>query len=105
MEVLKIVEVETTVPIYLTNEVKEIVKERTPYLVDRPVIELVEKDKLVIMKEEREIIKEVEVERRIPVEVIRESVVQLITEKIVDRLLTIHEVHVQDRTVVMPFKL
>lgn len=56
------------------------------------------------MKEESQVIKEVEVERRIPVEVVVERDVPTIVEKIVEKLLTIRDVEIRDREVMMPYK-
>jgi hypothetical protein len=104
VEVLKIVEIEKPVPIYLTNEVKEIVQEKTPYIVKEKEIEIVEKEKIVVMNVEKEVIKEVQVEKRIPVEVIVEKDVPLIQEKIVDRIVTVRDIEIRDREVIIPFK-
>jgi hypothetical protein len=56
------------------------------------------------MKEQSEVIKEVQVERRIPVEVIVERDVPTIVEKIIEKLLTIHDLDIRDREVILPYK-
>lgn len=91
-------------PIYLHNEVKEVVSERVPYPVEKRVVQIADRDKVVVMKEEHEVIREVEVERRVPVEVVHEREVPIIQEKIVERLLTVYDVQVRDREIVIPFK-
>lgn len=101
---LRIVELQTPVPVYLTNEVKEIVQEKVPYVVEKKVFEVVEKEKIVTMSVEKEVIKTVEVERRVPYEVVVEKEVPLIQEKVVDRLVTVRDIEIRDREVIIPFR-
>lgn len=84
-------------PVYLTKEVKEIVTEKVPYLVEKKEIQIADKEKVVAMYVDREVIKEVPVERRIPVEVMWEKEVPLIKEKYIDRLITVRDIEVVDR--------
>lgn len=91
-------------PIYLTHEVKEIVQEKIPYIVEKKEVEIVEKEKVVVMNVEKEVIKLVEVERKVPYEVIVEKEVPLIQEKIVDRVVTVRDIEIRDREVVIPFR-
>lgn len=49
-------------------------------------------------------IREVNVKEEVVVEVIREIEVPVIREKIVDRLLTVRDIEIKEKQVIIPFK-
>lgn len=104
IEVLKIIELPMEVPTYLLREVQQIV----PEIVERPVevvtIQPVEVERPVYLKIETEVMREVKVKEEVPVEVIHERDVLVVQEKIVDRVVTVREIEIRDREVVIPFR-